>query len=290
MNKKYVLALSLVLFCFVAVAFADDLPWEKKLPFKHATIQYDLSGNEHGKETLYIKDYGKLRAKYHKATATIMGMTNKTETLEITDPDWISTYNLTDKTGSKITNPYKLYQAEYSKLSRTEKRNFEKNSKELGASMLGKFGGSVKPSSAQILGYDCDVTTVTGMSTTYTLHGTDIPLRSEISAMGMNSSTTATQIDTATAIPDNTFSPPVGISALENQEMETMSRDSIMQVIDTLKEPDGAQKMQNFTPAMGSGGMQERMEADGMSPDEQQEMMRQMEEAMKQMQKRRPQQ
>ena len=290
MNKRYVLAIPFLLFYLVAVAFADDLPWNMKLPFKHAIIQYNLSGSHQGSETLYIKDYGTFRAKHHRSTATIMGMTNKTETLEITDPDWIYTYNLIDKTGSKITNPYKLYKIEYSKCNSEEKRNFEKNSKELGASMLGKFGGSVKPSSAQILGYDCDVTTVNGMSTTYILHGTDIPLRSEITVMGMKNSTDATQVDTGSAIPDNAFTPAAGIPAEKDEEMEAMMTQTITQVIDTLKQPDGAQKMQNSTPAMGPGRMQQSMEADGMSPEEQQEMMRQMEEAMKQMQKRRPQQ
>ena len=45
----------------------EDLPWEMKLPFKEATIHYELTGSEQGKETLYIKDYGKLRAKHHQS-------------------------------------------------------------------------------------------------------------------------------------------------------------------------------------------------------------------------------
>jgi hypothetical protein len=39
---------------------------------------------------------------------------------------------------------------------------------------------------------------------------------------------------------------------------------------------------------MGADGMQQAMKDEGMRPDEQQEMMRQMNEAMKQMQKNSP--
>ena len=65
----------------------------------------------------------------------------------------------------------------------------------------------------------------------------------------------------------------------------------IQQTMDTLKRPDGAKKMQQAGPMgmMGSGtmqkSMQQGMQTEGMSPEEQQEMMRQMEEALQQMQK-----
>ncbi len=290
MKKCYLLVVSMILLFLSSLAWGEDLPWEMKLPFKEATIQYNLGGSQQGSETLYIKDYGKLRAKHHKGTATVMGTTTKTETLEVIDPDWIYSYNLIEKKGEKTTNPRKLYQAEYSKLTAEEKRNFEKNSKELGTGMMGKHGGSIKQNAEKILGYDCDVTTVGGMSTVYLLHGSDIPLRTEVSMMGMKSSNTATKVDTSGSVPSSAFDPPPGISAQLNMEMETMMADTIKKSIDTLKRPDGAQKMLQSGPGMGLGGMQKGMEAEGMSKEEQQEMMQQMEAAMKQMKKRTPQQ
>ena len=290
MKKCHLLVVSMILLFLSSLAWGEDLPWEMKLPFKEATIQYILGGNQQGSETLYIKDYGKLRAKHHKATTVVMGTTNKTDTLEIIDPDWIYSYNLIEKKGEKTTNPRKLYQAEYSKLNAEEKRNFEKNSKELGAGMMGKHGGSIKQNAEKILGYDCDVTTVGGMSTVYMLHGSDIPLRTEVSMMGMKSSNAATKVDTSSSIPASAFAPPPGISAQLNIEMETMMADTIKNSIDTLKRPDGAQKMLQSGPGMGLGGMQKGMEAEGMSKEEQQEMMQQVEAAMKQMKKRTPQQ
>jgi hypothetical protein len=59
MKKRRLLVVPLVLFCFVAVAFAGDLPWEMKLPFKQATIRYELKGSQQGTETLYVKEFGK---------------------------------------------------------------------------------------------------------------------------------------------------------------------------------------------------------------------------------------
>ena len=161
--------------------------------------------------------------------------------------------------------------------------------------MMGQFGGSVQQKAGKMLGYDCDITTVGGMSTVHLLHGTDIPLRSEVAIMGMNSTNAATKIDTSAAIPGNVFAPPQGIKATLNQEAETMMAGMIQQTMDTLKKPDGAKQMQAAGPMgmMGGAGgmeqsMQQGMKDEGMSPEEQQEMMRQMNEAMQQMQKTSP--
>jgi hypothetical protein len=156
--------------------------------------------------------------------------------------------------------------------------------------MMGKFGGTVKRKADKILGYDCDVTTVGGMSTVYLLHGSDIPLRSEVSMMGMNSNIIATRVDTSGDIPASAFAPPPGISAGLNKEMEAMMADTIIGSMDTLKRPDGAQKMMQSGPGMGLGGMQQGMGPEGMSKEEQQEMLQQMDAAMKEMKKRKPQQ
>ncbi len=294
MRKQCLLVVSMILLFFCSLAWGEDLPWEMKLPFKEATIHYELTGSEQGKETLYIKEYGKLRAKHRQATATMMGMTKKTETVEIVDPDWMYTYDLVEKKGEKTTNPRKIYLTEYNKFNAEEKKNFEKNAKELGTSMMGQFGGSVQQNAGKMLGYDCDITTVGGMSTVHLLHGTDIPLRSEVAIMGMNSTNAATKIDTSSAIPGSAFAPPQGINATLNQEAENMMAGMIQQTMDTLKKPDGAKQMQAAGPMgmMGAGGMekgmQQGMKDEGMSPEEQQEMMRQMNEAMQQMQKKQP--
>jgi len=281
MKNQFLPALSLVLVFSASLALGADQPWERRLPFKEAIIRYELKGSEQGSETLYVRDYGRVRAKHHQASTTIMGMTNKTETLELTDPDWVTTYNLIEKTGEKITNPQKIYQKEYSKFNTEEKKNFEKNSKELGTSVMGNFGAEVKQSSAKLLGFDCDVTSVGGMSTVYLLHGTDIPLKSEVLVMGMASTNLATKVDTSASVPDAAFQPPAGIIAQANAEAETMLAGTIEQVMETLKRPDGAKAMQQFgQPLMPAGAMPQAMEGGG-SQAEQQQLMREMEAAMK---------
>ncbi|MGE4559276.1 MAG: hypothetical protein AB7E77_03665 [Desulfobulbus sp.] len=273
------------------LAWGADLPWEAKLPFKEATIHYQLSGNEQGEETLYIRDYGRLRAKYHKGAITAMGMSTPIETVEITDPDWVASYDLVEKSGSKTTNPNKLYQAEYNKLSRGEKKKFEKNAKELGAGMMARSGTTVTRSSDKVLGYACDAVSVKGLSTSTVLRGSDVPLRIEISVMGMKNTTVATKVDTDSAIPDNVFAPPAGITAQLDSQAEAMLEGTVRQMIDTLKEPDGAQKMQQQggDAATMAPGRQAAMEADGVNAADQEEMMRRMQEAMQQMQQMQPQ-
>lgn len=289
MFKRKLLILPLSLLVVHAPAWADDLPWEKKLPFKQATIHYELTGSEQGKDTLYIKEYGKIRAKYHTATTTIMGETTKADTIEITDPDWITTYDLIEQKGEKTTNPSKIYQAEYNKLSAEEKKNFERNATELGAGLATNFGGSVTQKSEKLMGYDCDVATVGGMSTVFLLHGSDIPLKSEVSMMGVKNLNLATKIDTDSAIPDRVFAPPAGIVAERNPEMENMMSGTIQHMVATLKKPDGAKEIQQAGPMgmMGTGGMEQMMrqgmENEGMSKEEQEEAMRQMQEAMQQL-------
>jgi len=281
MKNRFLPSLSLTLIFSASIALGADLPWGKRLPFKEASIHYQLTGSEQGSETLYVRDYGRVRAKHRQASATIMGITNKTKTLELTDPDWVTTYNLIEKTGVKMTNPEKIYQREYSKFNPEEKMIFEKNSKELGSSVMGNFGAEVKQSSTKLLGFDCDVTSVGGMSTVTLLHGTDLPLKTEVSAMGMASTSLATKVDTSASVPDAAFLPPVGISAQTNVEAETMVAETIEQVMETLKRPDGAKAMQQFgQPMLPAGGLPQGMEgADNQA--EQQQLMREMEATMK---------
>ncbi|MDR2551233.1 MAG: hypothetical protein LBD10_13645 [Desulfobulbus sp.] len=291
MNKKSLLWLTPMILLLVGRAWAEDLPWEMKLPFKEATIQYELTGSDKGTETLYVQEYGKRQARTHASVMSMMGTTQKTDTVQITDPDWIYTYDLVGKKGTKTTNPTKLYREEYNKLSAEGKKNFEKNAKELGSGMLGQFGAKVKQKGAKVLGYDCDVTTVGGMSTVYILHGSNIPLRSETTVMGMNNVLNATKIDTAAPVPDKVLAPPAGIEPMLDQQTDLMMTRMVKDTVATLAKPDGAKVMQQAGPMgmMGGANMQQQlqdsMKEQGLSPEQQQEAMRQLNEAMQQMQK-----
>ncbi|MBC8317780.1 MAG: hypothetical protein H8E41_07720 [Desulfobulbaceae bacterium] len=247
----------ILLFSFlVTPVHGANTPWEIKLPFKQATISYTIQGSGQGTETLYIKDYGKQQARYHQTSMSIMGITSKTNTVEITNPEWVYTFDLEEQTGTKITNPAQIYKSEYNKLSRAEKKNVDKNALELGPSMMEGMGGETRKKASTILGYDCDVTSMMNMTTIHVIHGTDVLLRSEMSIMGMKSSTEATKIDTGARIDDTLFLPPNGIVAVHDQQAEAMMQQMIQNMMEQLKHPDGAERIRNNPQMMNEGGMQ----------------------------------
>ena len=107
MNIKVgILFFSWVLLLPFTSAQADN-PWEIKLPFEQATINYSLSGMETGSEILYIKDFGRQTARYRTTKASVFGMTMHNKSVEIISPDWIYKYNLEEGTGTKSINPQK---------------------------------------------------------------------------------------------------------------------------------------------------------------------------------------
>jgi hypothetical protein len=233
--------LLLTLFAAAPAAMAEDSPWEMKLPFQNATITYTITGSETGTETLYLREYGKQRAKRHEGTTTMFGISNKTSSLEITDPDWHYIFDLVAKTGTKSINPTKFFNEEYRMLSAAEKTNVRKNAEELGMSMAREFQGETVPKASKILGYDCDRTTIMGM-TVNVIHQTDVPLLTEMNLLGMQTTITATAIDTG-APPASAFALPADISPVENAEADGLSQQMAKDMVSTLKEPDGAEKM-----------------------------------------------
>ncbi len=52
----------LIVLLFATSAFALDNPWDTKLPFKNAIIDYKVSGTLNGEKTIYVKDYGRTTA------------------------------------------------------------------------------------------------------------------------------------------------------------------------------------------------------------------------------------
>lgn len=243
----------LVSFVLCATASAEKNPWDVRLPFKEATIQYSITGSETGSETLYIRDYGKERSRHRKSTAKMMFMNTDTDQIEITSPDWIHTIDLKAGTGTKVTNPVKFMIEEYNLLSAKEKDMVNKNVQEMGSSMMQGMQGSVQQNAENILGYSCDLVSVAG-TTSYSIHGTDITLKSDAAMMGMSFSTVATQVNEG-SVPGNVFTPPAGIQITHDREADDAAKAMAKSTIDTLKSPDGNRKMQEQAgDAMNQGG------------------------------------
>ncbi len=271
LHKCYPLVLFLLL--LPGLACANSNPWERKLPFKSATISYVLSGSETGTETLYIREYGKESAKYRKSSISMMGTTTTTDSLEIENPDWLYDFDLTARTGVKTVNPQKYMIEEYQKLSAAEKKQLEANIQAMGLPTSETMGAKIEQKATKILGFDCDKVEMMG-TTVYSIHNTGIPLKMEMNMMGMTMKHEATKVDEG-SVDGKHFAPPTGIEVTTDPEADTLARSFAQQTIATLKSPDGVKKMQE------QGGHPMMMpQAEGqpeMTPEEKKEMEEAME-------------
>lgn len=228
-----------------ATALADEgLPWERRAPFREGAIHYEVSGTQQGTEILYIKEFGRLRVKQSQSTMEVLGRTVSTRTREVTTPEWITRYNLSDNWGEKNTNPARLYQQEYEQLSAGEKKVFAANAGKIGPSLFENAGSIVQSRSTAILGFTCDQVSFGGFSSSCLLHDTDIPLQAEARVMGVINQLKAVRIDLTSPVPDELFAAPAGIQAPVNEEAEAMLRKAIHQAVQILKEPDGINTLQ----------------------------------------------
>lgn len=270
---KLGLVLALLLLLPIMAAAGNSNPWEKKLPFKAATIHYTISGMEKGTETLYVREYGRETARYHNGKTSMMGTVTATDTVSIESPDWVYTFDLITRTGTKSVNPQKYMFEEYQRLSAAEQKQVLENVKKMslfpGAESM---AAKVEQKAAKILGYDCDRVQMMG-STVYTLHDAGIPLKTESNMMGMSMKQEATSIDEGD-VSAKYFEPPPGIVAVADPQADALARSLAQQTMATLKSPGGAKKMQeqavNPLLAPDEGGQQ-------MTPEEKQEMEQAME-------------
>jgi hypothetical protein len=249
-----ILATMIVLFLSIQTAAGAENPWERKLPFENAAISYSLSGSEKGAETLYIREYGKERATYHKSTNTMMGRTIEKDTVNIQTPDWMYTFDLAEKSGKKNVNPQKYMIEEYNKLSPAEKEQVVKNAREMGLSM----GGKIEKNAEKILGFDCDRATVMG-TTVSSIHETGIPLKTDTNMMGISMKKEATEVKKG-PVDAKYFQFPAGITPQADPEGDSVSRSMAQQTVAMLKDPDAGKKVMN--PMMHRKGKQSGKQED----------------------------
>jgi len=242
-------AICCLLCCAATTGFAGGNPWEKKLPFAEATIRYQLSGSQEGTEEKYYRDHGRQMATYHTSTTTMMGMKVSNETVVIEDPEWIYTYDIKEKTGTKAANPVKFMAEEYGRLSEAEKKQVEKNAESLGTNMMQGMNGKVERKVTRLLGYDCDRTSMMG-TTVYLIHDTPVALKTETDMMGMKMVSVATSVEEGKADAAR-FTHPAGIEAIHDLQADEMAKAMAAQTMAMLKNPDGMKGM--TMPATGSG-------------------------------------
>lgn len=239
---QFFIKVALIGVLMVAGVLADENPWDVRLPFKSATITYDVSGMQSGTETLYIDEYGKKKALFRKASGKVMFQTIETDTVEITTQEWLYKIDLNKKSGTKTVNPAKYFKEEYDKLTHKEQQTVNENAEKMGTSMIGGMQGSVEKNAATILGYKADKTTMMG-SAVYMMHGSSVALKTESQIMGISSKSVAVELKKG-AVPKNVFDLPKGVEITFDKDADEMMRTMAKSVIDRLKDPKAAEKMQ----------------------------------------------
>lgn len=262
MKKIFISLLGLLLTAGIAAAL--ESPWEKKLPFKEATIDYTITGTSKGTKTIYVKDYGRTVAEYRNTSMTVFGMTQKENAIDITTPEWEYSIDLVERTGTKMVNPEKYLIEEFQKLSTSDQKKVIKNSEELGMSTVDAVEGKVLKNETKILGYMCDKTSMMGV-TVYTISGTPVPLKLESDMMGMKMNETATSVKKGN-VSSSKFNIPSGINIEHDVQADQMSKIQAKNIIQSL--------LNGELPAVGQGQYGDE-DQERMSP-EQMEQMKQM--------------
>ncbi|PLX66213.1 MAG: hypothetical protein C0603_12455 [Denitrovibrio sp.] len=234
----------LAVFLISLSAFAVDNPWKTKLPFKNATIKYNLTGTMKGTKMVYVKDYGKTIAEYSETSTRMLGMTQQSKTITIITPDWEYEIDLTEGTGTKQVNPKKYFAEEFNSLSKKDQKKVVKNADKLGISMIAGFDGTVKKKAKNILGYSCDEVIAMGTKA-YTIAGTDLPLLINGNTMGMKIHEEATSISKSKPSA-STFKIPTNIPIEHNKQSDRMMQAHAKSAIQDLLSGNMAKPSSNY--------------------------------------------
>ncbi len=234
---KKIIFLLIIVFSATS-AFAVDNPWDTKLSFKNVIIDSKISGTMNGEKTIYIKDYGKIRAEYSNTSMKMMGMSQQVKEVIITTPDWVYTINQLENTGTKQANLKKFMTQEFNSLSKTEQKKVVKNVESFGIATVEGMEGTLEKNAAKIMGYSCDKVTMAG-TVVYTISKTDLVLKMNTNMMGVKMSEAATNIREENA-PSSKFELPSNIIFEHDKQADQMMQDQAKTIIrELLKDNPG---------------------------------------------------
>jgi len=230
-TMKKILSLLFVLL-FATSAWAVDNPWDQKLPFKSAMIEYKLSGTMTGEKIIYVKDHGRTTAEYNNTAVKMFGMLQEQKEIIITTPDWEYTIDPMEKTGTKQANFNKYLIQEFNGLSKSEQKKVVKNIEKMGVATVNGMEGSIQKKALKILGYTCDKVTISGISS-YTITGTDLPLKITGNMMGIKINQVATGV-TKEDVPSARFKLPAEIEFEHDVQADQMMQEQAKNIIGSL--------------------------------------------------------
>ena len=229
---------------------------------------------ESGREMLYVKDFGATTARHRHTSTKILGITQKRRTIEIATPEWIYSFDLQERTGSKSVNPQKFMIEEYGKLSETDKQKVKENAPQVTNVFMGDLHVSVTHNVKEILGYSCDLTEAMG-STVYSIHGTGISLLSETDFMGIEIKTVAVAVETQ-GVDTSFFEFPEGIEVEHDQEADQIAQMIAQQAVAALKDSDNLPRKSQGFMGLPSSGQPEIPEEDKLEMEEAMKTIREL--------------
>ncbi|MDA3844312.1 MAG: hypothetical protein PF588_08110 [Candidatus Kapabacteria bacterium] len=197
---------------FALVLFSGTLVSQAKQGFvyfeKSGTVEYKYSGTTKGTSTVYFDNYGSKRAEYSTLKTTVFGFSSESKTLDLFVNNFFYSIDLDKKTGTKMSwDDIEEYQ--------NKAVGSKKDRQKLAEEMWEKMGGR-KTGTGTVLGKTCEIwEATTPPIKSWVWH--NIPLKSEMSIMGMTIKIEATKISTG-SVSASKFKIPSGIK-IEKQEM-----------------------------------------------------------------------
>ncbi len=197
MKKTFVNLIFIVAF-FVSTAQNNDKPY----PFKSAYVEYELTGNTTGKQTLYIDEWGWNRSETTHSVTKMLGQKTETHERKITQKmdtwQWVPG----EKTGSKVHN--KMLEDLLADPNFDMKKFSEETMKSLGFE---------KTCTEVVSGKTCDV--YKGMLGATSWIWNNIAVKTEVKLLGTKQVMTATKIEIDASVPDSEFNIPADIQFTE---------------------------------------------------------------------------
>ncbi len=201
--KKLIISL-VILLCAVS-SYSIDM---KKYQIKSGIVEYKITGKQQGTQTLYFDNWGLLSSEYQEATTSMMGMTVKSYTLNITDKEWTYNINLDEKTGTKVSN-----KDIKDLMNSLDKKDMD----ELGRKMMERLGGK-KIGNETFLGKNCEVWELTKLKSKVWVYKY-IPLKTIMNIIG-EVTIEAVKIEDNASVAADKFVVPKGIKITEQKITE----------------------------------------------------------------------
>ena len=115
--------------------------YPKRYLVESGIVEYEMSGMQHGTETIYFDRWGWREAKYTNSEISIGGISRKENKFTIMDGEWIYNIDLEHRTATKTKNPMLAQFIEAAKKK-------DQSLAELGEEMMRNMGGMLMTSTA----------------------------------------------------------------------------------------------------------------------------------------------